>query len=267
MFGEDVKTIAEKRSVLMGQSDGAGTETDEALGLPEPKKEIVRGGRRLSLTKDFEKVIKKHDVFAVLAQRKTRRSYTDESMTQDELAFLLWAAMGVREGEDDMKKKRQVPSGGGRYPLELYVFVNRVDGLARGLYHYLALSHELEFVKPLEEQEERITEAVRGKKFVGHAPLFLIWTAIPYRGEWHSGTRAMKPILLDAGHSCQNLYIACEAIGCGMCPVGSYLQADTDRLLCLHHGAAPSELDEYVIYGAALGKINSHAGQPATSCK
>ena len=218
-------------------------------------------------TKDFEKVIKKHDVLAVLAQRKTRRSYTDESMTQDELAFLLWAAMGVREGEDDMKKKRQVPSGGGRYPLELYVFVNRVDGLARGLYHYLALSHELEFVKPLEEQEERITEAVRGKKFVGHAPLFFIWTAIPYRGEWHSGTRAMKPILLDAGHSCQNLYIACEAIGCGMCPVGSYLQADTDRLLCLHHGAAPSELDEYVIYGAALGKINSHAGQPATSCK
>jgi len=253
MFGEDVKAIAMSRTVLMGQAQGAKSETDEALGLPEPKKEINRGGRRFPLTRDFDAVIKKHDVLAVLSQRETRRTYTEESMTRDELAFLLWAAMGTRE--ETGGKKRQVPSGGGRYPLELYVFVNRVDGLAAGLYHYLALSHELEYVKPLEEQEKRITEAVRGKSFVGHAPLFFIWTAVPYRGEWHSGTRAMKPILLDAGHSCQNLYIACEAIGCGMCPVASYLQAESDRLLCLHHGSSPSELDEYVIYGAALGRV------------
>lgn len=255
MFGEDLKQIAERRMILMGQTAGAKQETDESLGLPAPAKEVVRGGRRIALTKDFSGVIRKPDVLAVLAERKTRRNYTEESLSQTELAFLLWAANGQREGTE-AKPRRTVPSGGARYPLELYVIVNRVDGLAKGLYHYLSSTHEIEFVKGLEEQEKWVTEAVRGKEFVGHAPVFFLWTAVPYRGEWHSGIRAMKPILLDTGHSAQNLYIACEAIGCGMCPVASYLQAETDRLLCLHHGSQPSELDEYVIYGAALGKIS-----------
>ena len=258
MFGEDLKKIAERRSILMGQARGAVNESDESLGLPEPAKEVNRHGVRIALTRDFDGLIKKRDVLQVLAERKTRREYTDESLSLDELAFLLWAAMGLRNPnwkEDGEKPKRQVPSGGGRYPLELYLFVTRVDGLAKGLYHYLAYSHELEFVKVVEDQEKQVAEAVRGKTFVAEAPVYFMWAAVPYRSEWRTGLRAVKPILLDAGHSCQNLYIACEALGCGMCPVGSYYQEDIDSLLCLHHGKNPSEQDQYVVYGAALGKV------------
>ena len=39
----------------------------------------------------------------------------------------------------------------------------------------------------------------------------------PELKDWLDDPRRDKPMLLDAGHICQNLYLACEAIGCGTC--------------------------------------------------
>jgi nitroreductase len=40
-----------------------------------------------------------------------------------------------------------------------------------------------------------------------------------------------KVIALDAGHVCQNLYLACEAIGAGTCAIAAYNQTLVDVLL------------------------------------
>ena len=54
-------------------------------------------------------------------------------------------------------------------------------------------------------------------------------------------------MLLDAGHVCQNLYLACEALGAGTCAVAAYSQQAMDQLLEL------DGQDEYVIYLAPVG--------------
>jgi len=56
-------------------------------------------------------------------------------------------------------------------------------------------------------------------------------------------------MLIDVGHVCQNLYLACEGIGCGTCAIGAYVQTDFDELLGI------DGQDEYLIYIAALGKV------------
>jgi SagB-type dehydrogenase family enzyme len=56
-------------------------------------------------------------------------------------------------------------------------------------------------------------------------------------------------LLLDAGHVCQNLYLAVEALGLGTCAIGAYDQAAMDTLLELDGE------DEYVIYLAPVGKV------------
>lgn len=56
-------------------------------------------------------------------------------------------------------------------------------------------------------------------------------------------------MLLDAGHVCQNLYLACEAIGCGTCAMAAYDQVEADKFL---------EIDgqeEFTIYIAPVGKL------------
>ena len=56
-------------------------------------------------------------------------------------------------------------------------------------------------------------------------------------------------IALDAGHLCQNLYLASEAIGAGACAIGAYDQVKADALLDVDGE------DEFVIYVAPVGKI------------
>ena len=67
--------------------------------------------------------------------------------------------------------------------------------------------------------------------------------------EWRYHLAAHKVIALDAGHVCQNLYLAVEAIGAGTCAIAAYNQEIMDRLLKLD----PKE--EFAIYMAVVGKI------------
>jgi hypothetical protein len=60
---------------------------------------------------------------------------------------------------------------------------------------------------------------------------------------------AYKVIALDAGHLCQNLYLACEAIGAGTCAIAAYDQDRADELL----GVDGEE--EFSVYLAPVGKV------------
>ena len=79
--------------------------------------------------------------------------------------------------------------------------------------------------------------------------LVFIWSCVPYRGEWRYTTKAHKVMLLDAGHVCQNLYLASESIGCGTCGIGAYDQSSVDDFLGLDGS------DEFVVYLAPVGRI------------
>lgn len=74
-------------------------------------------------------------------------------------------------------------------------------------------------------------------------------TAVFYRMEWRYGDASYKVIALDAGHVCQNLYLACEAVSAGACAIAAYDQKLADRLV----GVDGEE--EFVLYMAAVGKV------------
>lgn len=56
-------------------------------------------------------------------------------------------------------------------------------------------------------------------------------------------------IAIEAGHICQNLYLAATSIGAGVCAIGAFSQAEVDALL------AVDGVDEFAIYLARLGKL------------
>ena len=252
--------IMEQREVMKGYTDADANDevTDQESGLPQPALDkACPGSPVISLPRDFEDVLTKRDIMDVLEQRTSRRQYADGPLSLKELAFLLWSSLGVKKviGKRNHATLRTVPSAGARHPLELYVFVTGVEGLSRGLYHYLALEHKLEYLGEVEDQENRVTAACCGQTFAGTAPATFFWTAVPYRSEWRYQAKAQKYILLDAGHSCENLYLACEAAGCGPCAIGAYEQPLADALLNLPTGPSYDNDSEFVIYIAPVGKI------------
>jgi len=189
-----------------------------------------------------------------MERRRSHRKYREEALTLEELSFLLWATQGVcKVFPKRQASLRTVPSGGARHPFETYLLVNRVEGVAPGLYRYLPLEHKLCFLRAEGELVQEVHEACF-EQYVDKSAVVFVWTTIPYRTEWRYDILAHKVIALDAGHVCQNLYLAAEAIGAGACAIGAYDQAKLDRALQV------DGQDEFAIYVATLGKRRQRGG-------
>jgi SagB-type dehydrogenase family enzyme len=229
-----------------------GVVTDQQKGVAPPllEKPVPEGAVRLSLPAPEEAKLVQADLRECIKARRSRRKFGDDQLSLEELAFLLWATQGVqRFFPKQASSFRTVPSGGARHPFETYLAIGNVAGLQPGLYRYLPFSHELVCLKEETVIMEQAAEAALGQEFIASAAAVFIWSCLPYRTEWRYAQAAVKTILLDAGHLCQSLYLACEAIGCGACAIGAYDQEQMDRLLEL------DGKDEFVVYLAPVGKV------------
>jgi SagB-type dehydrogenase family enzyme len=227
------------------------SQTDQNRGLAPPpiEKPSAPQARRIDLPgagqfKDLVKI----DLFTAINRRESVRSYRPGPLALKEVAFLLWATQGIRHVLDPGHALRTVPSAGCRHALETYLCVLNVTGLEQGLYRYLPLEHQLVFEFAEQDLARKMQQAVLGQPYPGSAALTFIWTTIPYRMEWRYGPAAYKVIALEAGHVCQNLYLACEAIGCGTCAIAAYDQPGIDRLLRV------DGREEFTIYLAPVGR-------------
>lgn len=230
-------------------------ETDRQKGMPFPdfQKEYDYNAKLITLPEVNKEIQLKSNVFDCLNDRRSIRKYSDESITMEQLSYLLWATQGIQKVmSNNTTTLRRVPSGGAAHPFETYLIINRVEGLENGVYRYLPLEHKLMFMYVVEEVDSKVDQATPKQPFVPHfvskSAVIFAWSCIPYRAEYKFDVTAHKKILIDVGHLCQNLYIAAETLGCGTCAIGIYDQKLIDSMLSLDGE------NEFVIYMAALGK-------------
>ncbi len=188
------------------------------------------------------------DLRALVEGRRSLREYAPAPVTLPELADLLWCSQGVKRRIREVATLRTVPSAGARHALETYLLANRVEGLAPGLYRYRALEHGLALVSDAEAIADRVTQACLGQEMVRASAVTFAWTAVPYRMTWRYGERGYRYLYLDAGHACQNLYLAAEAHGLGACAIAAFDDALLDAALGV------DGVTEFGLYLAAVGR-------------
>jgi SagB-type dehydrogenase family enzyme len=247
------ETIGERRALIKALGvELEGWESDQSKGAPPPpvEKPYPLDCPLYDLVSPMDISLGGIPLIEAIRRRQTRRRYTDDDLTLEELSFLLWSTQGVRSVDKNSGyTKRAVPSGGSRHPFETYLVVHRVEGIKNGIYRYLPIEHKLLLVaEGYPGLPGQLVAACDGQSFIGRAAVVFVWAAIPYRTEWSFGVSAYKDIVTDAGHICQNLYLACEAIGAGTCAVNGYNQAAMDALLGLDGE------DEFTVYLAPVGK-------------
>jgi SagB-type dehydrogenase family enzyme len=174
------------------------------------------------------------------------RKYAQEPLSLEHLAFLLWASQGVT-GQAGRYLFRSTPSAGALYPVETYLSAHSVAGLAPGLYHFDVEHFALD---PLTEgdQAEAVARACLDQSFMAQAPVVFLWTGVFRRAMHKYGNRGVRYILLDAGHICQNMMIAAEAVGCGSCAVAAIYDSEINQLLRI------DDEEESILYAASVGK-------------
>lgn len=242
------------RKYLRNQILSSEMETDQMKGLPIPpiQKPYPDDGCLIDLVSPGEFTLGHMPLIEAIRGRESRRKYSKEPLSLEELSYLLWVTQGVR----GLKRKgtitlRTVPSGGSLHPFETYLLVNRVVGLEQGIYRYLAIEHKLYREGTGEKQSiEKIGAICYNQHFIGKGAVVFVWAVRPYRTEWRYGEEdSLKDILISAGHICQNLYLACESIGAGTCAILAYQQEPLDNLI----GVDGDE--EIALYLAPVGKV------------
>lgn len=189
----------------------------------------------------------------VLRARSSCRRFSTESIDRAKLGTLLHAAYGVLDRIDLAGEfcVRPVPSGGGLYPLELYVLVQHVRDLAGGVYHYVPLGHRLEVVRPDPLPSHLTSEMFLGQPYLVPASAIIVITTVVERSLWKYEDRGYRYILLEAGHVAQNINLSAAALDLASLNLGGFFDEDVMALLKLDQD------HEIVLYGVAVGKPSS----------
>jgi SagB-type dehydrogenase family enzyme len=233
--------------------------SDQQKGMPQPPLQAAYSGEPIALPPPDKIQVQAIDLRAAIEGRQSVRRYAESALTLDELSFLLWCTQGIKGTKGSYATLRTVPSAGARHAFETFLLINRVEGLAPGLYRFLALGHQLVEMNLDEAIGEAVTQACWNQRFVLGSAVTFIWVAVPYRMTWRYGQRGYRYMHLEAGHVCQNLYLSAEAIGCGVCAIAAFSDEDMNRLLELDRGtkqvdSSPPEGEPFVIYVATVGK-------------
>ena len=183
-----------------------------------------------------------------IEKRVSIRDYWDNGLSIEELSWLLWATQGVKQVMGDSITLRNVPSAGARHAFDTYLLINRVHDTEPGLYRYLALDHKLALLNRDKDIADRIMNSCLRQNMVANSAVTFIWAADFYRMSWRYGERGLRYIYIDAGHVCQNLYLAAEAINSGVCAIGAYEDDIINEILGLDGE------NQFTVYVATLGK-------------
>jgi len=228
---------------------------DQEKGISQPPLELppVPGLPIIDLVHPRDITVPPLDIRTAIERRRSVRSYEKESISPADLSFLLWCKQGVRYVHGTAATFRTVPSAGARHAFETYLLINDVGGLGPGLYRYLALSHRIQQIRADPDLPVTIAHGFMDLDFVMRCGIAFLWTAVSYRMTWRYGERGYRNLHFDAGHVCQNLYLAAEAIGCGVCAFAAF----DDDIMAGKLGIDGTS--HFMVYGATVGK---RAGEP-----
>jgi len=168
-----------------------------------------------------------------------RNSKKDSLISSKKLGSLLYYSAGMHTYVNPFESYRYYPSAGGRFPLELYIIPNRVEGLsARAVYHYNVKGDYLE------ERLSTDKDIIKGcfqQDFVEKSDAILVISGIFKRTTVKYGERGYKYALIESGHVGQNIYLVGKELGFQICGICGFFDNDLNKYLHID-GVAESVL-------------------------
>lgn len=172
-----------------------------------------------------------------LSQRVSRRDFTDEDLSLEQIAQLAWSAQGVSTpGDGTSGATRTAPSAGGTHPLAIYLVTGEMSALNAGVYRYDAENHELTAVIN-EDRREALASAALDQDFISDAPANVVVAAHYEETTLHYGDRGGRYVKMEAGHASQNISLQVEALDMNSVVIGAF--EDDNVMQVLETDASP----------------------------
>lgn len=175
----------------------------------------------------------------ILNNRCSTREFLAESLTLEDIVGLFWSSYGAQEKREKIwkygkEKTLTVPSGGGLYPLVLYLaLLKDAQGLVRGAYRWNSEASGLEHLVN-QGHLKNLESVITGIDSLKNATGIMIVTADYQRVSEKYANKAYPLVLLEAGHVMQNAYLYCAEKGIGFVEVLGFDQEGLSKSLELN---------------------------------
>jgi putative peptide maturation dehydrogenase len=159
---------------------------------------------------------------ALLLKRVTCRNYDrSRELALADFSSVLFRTFGARAVVETAPGvrllKKGVPSAGGLHPTEAYLLVQRVEGVAPGLYHYHPIDHALEPIRSLSPDEATglARQFVAAQAYFVDAHVMVIPTSRFRRNFWkyRNHAKAYRALTLDVGYLSHTIYLSATELG------------------------------------------------------
>ena len=205
-------------TAIMAVSVSSKQEASDVVKLPQPRTD---GG--MSVEK-------------ALLERRSIRSFRNESLTLDEISQLCWAAQGIT----DDKGHRTSPSAMATYPLEVYLLAGNVTNLPAGVYHYSPLGHNLTLISKGNKIPELFNSSRGGREdWRKGSPAVFIITGVFERTNKVPGQDLSRFVYIEAGAAAENLLLEAVSLGLGSTYTAGFDENKTKEYLWLSSGEEP----------------------------
>lgn len=179
----------------------------------------------------------------IFEQRQSIRDFTDEYLTKKELGSLFSGFKAHKDG------KRTLPSGGGKYPVEVFALLFRAEGeLSNKIVYYNSDNHSLSIIK--ETPDWSIIAPLVGLPNSNTPPaMIIIFVGMPSRSVMKYGDRGGRFFLIEVGAYAEHLGLRLAADGVGGYMLGGLFDEEIKGILGIE------KTDAVVALGYSCGKI------------
>ena len=190
------------------------------------------------------------DFYDLIKKRKSQRNFDRAPVDLSKLSTILKNSCGVTHNWSAGQSRAQ-PSGGGRFPIEIYPIVLRGSAeLPSGVYHYGVRDHALDVLWERGFSDEDVARLFT-YEWARDASFFLVMTGVFYRNQMKYGERGYRYVLLEAGHIGQNVYLNAAALDVKCCALGGTFDVNLEKLMDI------DGITESVVYALALGLVDN----------
>ncbi len=191
------------------------TQSSNDIKLPEP---VKNGGKPL---------------MQALNERHSTREYSNQELTMQQMANLLWAANGINRSDG----KHTAPSARNKQEVDIYVTT------AKGVFLYDAEKNSLICIST-----DDIRAKTGGQPFVKDAALNILYVCNKNKAASQDEKGMLANAAFTAGAIAQNVYLYCASAGLGSVVRGSFNGDDLNKLLKLTS-------DQYIIMAQTVGNV------------
>lgn len=162
-----------------------------------------------------------------LAKRETNRNFSQDTLTNQQLSNLLWAAVGINRPNG----KRTAPTARNAQEIDLYVFMEK------GVYYY---DPQLHVLKQLIVGDKRAL-ALKQEGFTD-CPIVLLFVANYDKMNKFAEADLEFYGAVDAGYVSQNVYLFCASEGLVSCAIGMINRPQIKELLQINGKAILAQI-------------------------